>query len=118
MLSVFLDWIMQRFQHLGKSEIEKMVISELTPIEKTKAGKELIEIGYGQGIQLGRVQGREEGREEGLARGMIVGKIQLMQHQLGLEIKPTETLIALPIDSLQSTCETLTAMTSERKSTL
>lgn len=113
MLSVFIDWIMQRLQHLGKSEIEQMVISELTPLEKTKAGKELIEIGYGQGKE----QGRQEGRQEGLASGIIVGKIQLMQQQLGLEVTPTETLIALTIESLQATFESLMARTSERNST-
>lgn len=43
---------------------------KLTPIEETRAGKELIQIGIVQGREVGREEGREIGREEGLRAGI------------------------------------------------
>lgn len=42
---VFEGWMFQRFKDKEKDEVAKMFIEELTPIEETVAGRQLIEIG-------------------------------------------------------------------------
>jgi predicted transposase YdaD len=51
----------QRFVDLPYKEVETML--KLTPLEQTRAGQEL--------IQLGIEEGRQEGRQEGLREGIL-----------------------------------------------
>lgn len=60
LIDLLIKFVMQRFVNLPYKEIETML--KLTPLEETRAGKELIKIGLDQG--------REEGREEGLRAGV------------------------------------------------
>ena len=53
--AIFLDWLMQLFKTKTRSEIAKM-IAELTPIEETVAGRELIAIGEERGMERGMEQ--------------------------------------------------------------
>ena len=65
--------ILQRFNKLTLEEVRKMI--ELTPLEETVAGKELIQLG----IDEGKKEGVKEGVKEGLSRGELIGKILLAQ---------------------------------------
>jgi len=58
---------------------------QLTPLDKTVAGQEL--------IQMGRLEGRLEGRMEGIEKGEIIGKIHLAQSpkELRAILKKLET---------------------------
>lgn len=69
---VFVDWLMQRFKTRTPQEITAM-FAELTPIEKTVCGKELIGIGLQRGLQRGRTAGRKDGQAE-LLRELIAVK--------------------------------------------
>jgi hypothetical protein len=55
---IFVQFLMQRFRNKTSEEINTM-IAELTPVEETRAGRELIERGIGQVtlVQLERVCG-------------------------------------------------------------
>jgi predicted transposase YdaD len=64
---IFYDWLLQRFKTLTATEIAKM-IAQLTPIEETAAGRELIGIGVSRGRQEGRQEGRYEGTEATLLK--------------------------------------------------
>ena len=68
LLEVFFDWLMQRFKSRTTHEITAM-ITELTPIEKTVAGRELI----GIGLKRGRQEGRQEGQSL-LVQDLIAAK--------------------------------------------
>ncbi len=61
--SVFINWMMERFKNYTFEEILAMVES-LTPLEETRAYKELVEKGRKEGKEEGKEEGREEGREE------------------------------------------------------
>ncbi|MCP4106517.1 MAG: DUF2887 domain-containing protein [Desulfobacteraceae bacterium] len=50
--------VLQRFPELTLKEIQKMI--ELTPLEETVAGKELIQIGWDKGEKKGEKKGKEE----------------------------------------------------------
>jgi len=54
---VFIDWLLQRFRTLGKTEIEKMLLGKLPDLRETQAGKDLIAIGVEQGIEQGELIG-------------------------------------------------------------
>jgi len=49
LVEVFLSWLEQRLPHLGREELQAMFVGELTPLEETKLGKELIGIGEARG---------------------------------------------------------------------
>ncbi|HAO23386.1 MAG TPA: hypothetical protein DCQ37_24835 [Desulfobacteraceae bacterium] len=62
---------------------------QLTPLDKTVAGQELIQMGRLEG----RLEGRMEGRMEGIEKGEIIGKIHLAQSpkELRAILKKLET---------------------------
>jgi len=99
LLSVFVDWVLQRFYERGKQEIEKMLLGKLPDLRETQAGKDLIAIGIEEGIE----KGIEEGIEKGIEKGSLIGIIITCQSVLGdkqssvsdLEKKPTEELAKL-----------------------
>ena len=55
---VFVSWLVQRLKDNTRKEIEMMLLGELPELEKTVAGKEL--------IQIGEQRGEKRGLEEGL----------------------------------------------------
>jgi predicted transposase YdaD len=96
LLSVFVDWMMQRFSELGKQEIEMMLLGQLPNLRDTQAGKDLIAIGYDEGIE----KGIEKGIETGIEKGALVGKIHICQSLLGLEMSKEIDLHNKSIDEL------------------
>ena len=65
--------ILQRFPKMTLKEIKKMI--QLTPLDKTVAGQELISLG----IKIGKKEGKEEGKEEGIKQGELIGEIRTLQ---------------------------------------
>ncbi len=53
LMDVFVDWLEQRFPRKLKREIETMLLGELTDLEETASGKELIAIGEKRGEERG-----------------------------------------------------------------
>ena len=51
------------------------MIGSMTPLEETAAYKELVGIGLGQGLELGRRIGLEQGMELGMEQGLEQGRI-------------------------------------------
>lgn len=67
-----------------------------------------------EGRRLGREEGREEGRDEGEKIGMEIGRIQLLQELLGIEISSITGLNPLPLQQLTSLREALQNQLRER----
>jgi len=55
LLAVFIDWMLQRFNELGKEEIETMLLGQLPDLRDTQAGKDLIAIGIEKGALIGTI---------------------------------------------------------------
>jgi hypothetical protein len=81
LLSVFIDWMLQRFSELGKQEIETMLLGQLPDLRDTQAGKDLIAIGIETGI------------EKGIEKGAFIGTIRTCQSVLGLELSNETALL-------------------------
>ena len=47
---VFVSWLEQRLKHLGKKEIEMILLGELPELEETQSGKDPIQIGEARGL--------------------------------------------------------------------
>lgn len=77
-----------------------MLLSDLPPLEQTKAGKELIEIGFRQGFEIGYRIGFESGLKQAFLDGIIIGKIQIMQQSCDLEELSIDALRVLSSDEL------------------
>ncbi len=80
--------ILSRFPKLTLEEIKKMI--RLTPLDKTVAGKELIQMGINEGV----LRGLEKGRIEGRTEGELIGKIHLAQRLLKRPVTPKKKLLA------------------------
>ena len=97
-LDVFQSWLMARFKALGLPEILQM-LGELTPLEETRAYKELV----AKGEMIGRQEGRQEGRqrEERLILRQLYRRIGQIPEAQQARIS------ALPIEQLEALGETL-----------
>jgi hypothetical protein len=82
--------ILQRFKRFTLEEIRKMI--ELTPLEDTVAGKQLIQ----QGID----EGMEKGMKKGMEKGQITGQIRLIERLLKRPQTPNESLAILDVEAL------------------
>ncbi|MFZ1639833.1 MAG: DUF2887 domain-containing protein [Candidatus Contendobacter sp.] len=69
LLEVFLSWFVER--HKGRSYAEILnMLQVLTPLEETRAYRELV----GIGMEKGKQEGLKEGKQEGLKEGKQEGK--------------------------------------------
>lgn len=66
LVDLLVKFIMQKFVELPYKELERML--KLTPLEQTRAGQELME--------LGEIKGLEKGLEEGLEKGRVEGRVE------------------------------------------
>jgi predicted transposase YdaD len=83
--------ILSSFPKMTLKEIQKMI--RLTPLEKTVAGQELIQMGMNEGILKGFEKGRLEGRTEGIEKGELIGRIHATQRFLRRRITSKKKLL-------------------------
>jgi predicted transposase YdaD len=83
--------ILQRFKEFTLEEIQKMI--QLTPLEETVAGKQLIDMGM----------------EKGMEKGHLIGQIQSIQRFLKRPRTPNETLARLDVEELGTVLANLDA---------
>jgi predicted transposase YdaD len=83
--------ILSRFPKLTLEEIKKMI--RLTPLDKTVAGQELIQMGIDEGVLRGLEKGRIEGIEKGIEKGKIIGKIHATQRFLKRRVTSDKKLL-------------------------
>ncbi len=76
LLDLLAEFIVQKFSRLTREEIDKML--QLTPIEQTVVGQELIMEGIQQGIQQGMQRGLQRGLQQGMQQGILEGQFLLL----------------------------------------
>jgi predicted transposase YdaD len=94
LLSVFVDWMMQRFSELGKQEIEKMLFGQLPDLRDTQSGKDLIAIG--------------------IEKGSLIGTIRTCQSVLGLAVSSEKNLMTNSMEELTEMARKLQASVKTR----
>jgi predicted transposase/invertase (TIGR01784 family) len=99
--------ILSRFPKLTLEEIKKMI--RLTPLDKTVAGQELIQMGIDEGVLRGLEKGRIEGIQKGRIEGELIGKIHIVQRLLKRPITPKKKLIAQSPKELRAMLKQLEA---------
>ena len=93
-VDVFQSWLMARFKALNLEEILNM-LGELTPLEETRAYKEL--------VSKGQIMGEARSRQR---EAQLV--LRLLQRRIGPVSKAQQgRIIALPIDDLETLGEAL-----------
>jgi predicted transposase YdaD len=97
LLSVFVDWMLQRFSELAKQEIENMLLGQLPDLRDTQAGKDLIAIGVQEGVK--------EGIKEGIEKGTLLGTINTCRSVLGLDSLDENELLSRSVDQLKELAE-------------
>jgi len=85
---VFINLLMQRFKTRTWAEIRTM-ITELTPLEETRAGQDLIEKGIERGIE----QGIEQGIERGRAKGELAMVLRLLERKFPAAVPRARPLV-------------------------
>ena len=97
-VDVFQSWLMARFKALNLEEILNM-LGELTPLEETRAYKELV----AKGQRIGEARGEARGRQREAQR-----VLRLLQRRIGPVSRAHQArIIALPIDDLETLGEAL-----------
>ena len=86
---VFLSWMLIRFENKNYQEVLKM-LTLATPLEETRAYKEL--------VAIGREEGKEEGRDEGIKNKQIEVATKMLQK--GFELKTICELTGIFLDEL------------------
>ena len=99
---VFIDWLLQRFKTLGKTEIEKMLLGKLPDLRETQAGKDLIAIGIEQGI------------EKGIEKGELISTIRTCQSLLNSPSDSEDKLLTRSISELSVLATELQAKLRKR----
>ncbi len=99
--------ILQRFKTFTLEEISKMI--QLTPLEETVAGKQLIDLGMERGMEKGMQKGMEKGMQKGMEKGQLIGQIQLIQRLLKRPQTPNESLALLDVEELETMLANLEA---------
>lgn len=98
-LEVFQSWLLARFDDLTLEEILVM-LGELTPLEQTRAYREIVE--------KNRPVWREEGRREGRQREASALILRLLQRRLGaLSTTQGARVQSLPVERLEDLGEAL-----------
>ncbi len=82
--------VWQKLPNLSLKEVQKMI--QLTPLEETAAGKELIQMGWQRCQREGQKKWHEEGEKKGLKKGEIIGEIRMAQRMLNMSISPIKEL--------------------------
>lgn len=77
------------------------MMPQLTPIEETVIGRELIEIG--------KQRGRQEGEKQGLTKGELIGEIRATQKFLKRPVMPVEELSRQTMPELKTLLRILEA---------
>ncbi len=81
---------------------------ELTPLDKTVAGQELIQIGFQEGIRQAM-----QAIEQGMEIGEFIGGIRLAQRMLKRPVSPKQELAEKPVEELQDILHRLEAELDE-----
>ncbi|MBK5938183.1 DUF4351 domain-containing protein [Halochromatium roseum] len=94
------------------------MLGEMTPLEQTRAYREIVAknqpIWLEEGRAEGRAEGREEGREEGRRREAERVALRLLRRRLGSLTKAQQAHIqALPVDPLEDLIEALLDFSTE-----
>ena len=84
--------ILQRFPQLTLKEVQKLI--QLTPLDKTVAGQELILFGIKKGVK--------KGKEEGLKKGELIGEIRTLQRILKYSQSSTTELARKTLKELRA----------------
>ena len=66
---------------------------QLTPLDKTVAGQELIQMGIEEGMLKGIEKGLKKGIEKGIEKGELIGKIHIAQRLLKRGITQKKKLL-------------------------
>ncbi|MEA3642696.1 MAG: DUF4351 domain-containing protein, partial [Lamprobacter sp.] len=102
-LDVFQSWLMARFQDQTLEEILVM-LGELTPLEQTRAYREIV----AKNQPIWQEEGRKEGRQEGRQGEAQRVALRLLRRRLGTLSKAQQARIqALSVDQLEDLIEAL-----------
>jgi predicted transposase YdaD len=101
LIGLFEYLIIQRFPTINRKEVETML--QLTPIEETVIGRELIQIGKQEGQQ----EGIKEGEKKGLTKGELIGEIRATQRFLKQPATPVARLARKSLKTLKTLLQEL-----------
>lgn len=107
-LDVFQSWLLARFDDLTLEEILAM-LGELTPLEQTRAYREIVE----KNRPIWFDEGHQEGHQEGRQREACTLILRLLKRRFGLLTSEREARItALPLERLEDLGEALLDFTT------
>jgi hypothetical protein len=109
------NYVMSTNQDLSETQVQE-IVDELLSVQYEPGS--LVDRLYRQGHSEGHIMGLTEGKAEGLANGteigIIIGRIQLLQQLLGLEVSPSNELLQLDIPQINLIATSLEQRLNEK----
>jgi len=72
--------------------------------------------GHSEGLSKGFVEGKAEGLADGTERGIVIGRIQLLQQLLGLDISSNNEMLQLNLPQLHDLVTSLEQQLKDKSS--
>lgn len=108
--------VWQKLPNLSLKEVRNMI--QLTPLEETVAGKELIQIGWQRGQREGLKTGQKKGQETGIKKGEMIGEIRATQRMLNTSVSPIKELEKKGMTTLRKILQHFKAEEEEKEQKL
>lgn len=72
--------------------------------------------GHSEGLSKGFIEGKAEGLADGTERGIVIGRIQLLQQLLGLDISSNNEMLQLNLPQLHDLVTSLEQQLKDKSS--
>jgi predicted transposase YdaD len=99
-------------QDLSETQVQE-IVDELLSVQYEPGSlvDRLYRQGHSEGLTKGLAEGLAEGKAEGLAngteRGIVIGRIQLLQQLLGLDVSSIDDLLQLKLPQIHDLAASL-----------
>lgn len=95
-------------QDLTDAQVQE-IVDELLSVQYEPGSlvDRLYRQGHSEGLTKGFVEGKAEGLADGTERGIVIGRIQLLQQLLGVDISSNNKLVQLNLPQLHDLVSSL-----------
>jgi predicted transposase YdaD len=106
------NYVMSTNQDLSETQVQE-IVDELLSVQYEPGSlvDRLYRQGHSEGLTKGLAEGLAEGKAEGLAngteRGIVIGRIQLLQQLLGLDVSSIDDLLQLKLPQIHDLAASL-----------
>jgi hypothetical protein len=111
------NYVMSTNQDITDAQVQE-IVDELLSVQYEPGSlvDRLYRQGHSEGLSKGFVEGKAEGLADGTERGIVIGRIQLLQQLLGLDISSNNEMLQLNLPQLHDLVTSLEQQLKDKSS--